>query len=409
MNKRFWIFVAGQAVTVLGNSFGTLALGWLVYELTGSMVALGTLVLATKLPEVVFRFLSGPLLDRVNRVRLMAGIELAQAVIYAIPVVLAATGHLALWHLYLLSALGGLFSAPYMPASMAVVPALVPPQSLVRANSVSQTAVQIANLAGPATAGLVIAQFDGIPALALDAASYALSALSLLALPRAAGQVEKAAGRQGQGYLAQLAEGLGFFRQVPVLLYFLVGAAAINAGVSAFNGMMIPYVTDHLGAADSQIGLLSSAMLGGMVLISFGLSLAGDLRRRSLVMLGCLTTAGLMMIGLGVMGEGMLLPAMLLVALLGICMGAWHVFSSLIYQRLVPGPLMGRVMSVRVTIAMGATPAGALLGSMLAEAAGLGPMLILFGLLPISWALTAPLLRGISRVDGEIARAPALG
>ncbi|MFZ5817471.1 MAG: MFS transporter [Bacillota bacterium] len=401
MNRSFWIFVTGQAVTVLGNAFGTLALGWLVYELTGSMVALGTLVMVGRLPEVIFRFLSGPLLDRFNRLRLMAGIELAQALVFAVPVALAATGHLAIWHLYLLSVLAGLLSAPYMPASAAVVPALVAPQSLVRANSVSQTVVQIASMAGPALAGLVIAAVGGVYALALDAVSFLLSALSLLLLPRAAGQVARGAGPQ-RGYLAQLVEGMAFFRRAPVLLYFMVGAAVANMGISALQGMMIPYVTDHLGAEASQIGTLTSAMYGGMLLISFLLTWVGDLQSRSLVMLASLLAAGLGMIGLGLVGRGMLLPALLLVGLIGVCMGAFTVFNSVVYQRMVPGELMGRVMSVRGTIASIAMPAGALAGSVLAEAAGLGAMMAALGLLPLVVALAAPLIRGIGGIDGEI-------
>ena len=78
MGYRYWLFLAGRAVSTLGDGFGTIAMGWLVYELTGSKLAMGSLYLVGMVPEITLRFVGAPIIDRVNRTRLMAILDLVQ-------------------------------------------------------------------------------------------------------------------------------------------------------------------------------------------------------------------------------------------------------------------------------------------------------------------------------------------
>lgn len=406
MNRRFWIIMSGHTISMLGTSFGTIAQAWLVYELTGSKLAMGTILMMGTLPETLLRLFGGPLVDRFNRIALLRNLNIIQMVVYAIAPTLAVAGLLQAWHLYLIAVLAGLSRALYAPAAFSLMPLIVPREQLVRANSLSQSLTTGVGLAGPALAGALVAAVGPVPALVLDAVSYGVGALSLAFIPTAVGQVERRPGARGS-YWGQMAEGFLIFRQIPALLVVMLAVAAINFATTANNSMLVPFVRERLMGSATAVGLLGSAVMAGNFLGSLAIGWAGDIKRRRLSMMLPLATSGAAISLLALLGPGELLPAAALLVLCGVGLGMFNPQNQALFQRLIPQEMQGRVASVRLTIAWGVQPVSAFLGSLVAERAGLPVMLALFGLVPVVAALLAISGSALRSIDGDPGPAPA--
>lgn len=402
MGRSFWLLWSGQTVSSVGDVFGNLAMGWLVYDLTGSKLAMGSLFLVGFLPSIAIWIFGGPLIDLVNRRRLMISLDLVRALAYAVPPLLAHAHLLQIWHLFALAFVEGIAGALFFPASLAILPSLVAPEQLVRANSLSMGAMTAANLIGPMLAGPVVAAADSPTALALDAASFAVSALTLYWLPAAVGAVRRHTEAQSAPYLQQLAAGYRFFLRVPALLVMMLCLGLANMGGAVFNALTVPWVKEQLGGGIVALGVLQGVISLGLLTGTTVAGWIGDVRRRHLPMLLGLTGSSLMMASLGLPTQGHLLLAGALCYLFGVCGPFWDTHSSSIYQRLVPERLRGRVMSVRLLVGQGMRPIGAFFGALLAERTSVGTALLWFGLLPAVAAALALFLPLLSQVDGDL-------
>lgn len=378
MQRHFWLYLSGQVTSSLGDIFGAMALSWLVYDLTGSMLAMGSIIAVKVLSEVAVRSFGGALVDRTNRIRLMAWLDLSRAIAYLLPLVLMATGALELWHLYLLTIATGSANALFLPASVSALPSMVALDQLIRSNSLLQGIQQGIGLVGPALAGLVVARFGLYPALAADAASFLLSCTTLFLLPARLGVVER--GSERRSYLTDLAEGYRFFKHAPVFVALLVAGALFNVAGSAIN-LLVPFVQVHLGGGPVVVGLLSSAISIGTVAGTSLASLTG--RHLRLAMLGALLPGPAAVLGMGLLQPGQTAGAALLLALFGLCAGLFTILHTYLYQRLVPDRVRGRVLAVRMTLITATLPAANLLSGALADRYGLPLMFQLMGLLPL--------------------------
>jgi MFS family permease len=292
MNRNFWILTVGETLSILGSNFGQMAQAVLVYNLTGSKLAMGTILLLSMGVETLVRLLGAPLIDRFNRIGLMRVLMLVMTLTYAAPPVLAYIGLLQVAHLYLFAVATGLTSALYAPAYFALVPSIVKGEALVRANSVSQSLTSIAGLVGPAVAGLLIAALGPVPALTIDAISYGVATFSLFLLPAVIGRGEKRPATVSEGYLEQLASGIRFYGSAPVLILALAGAALMNFSLSAGSAMLVPFVRERLGMDVAAVGALSSALSGGMLLGGVVIGWIGQVKNRILAMLEAVEPSG---------------------------------------------------------------------------------------------------------------------
>jgi MFS family permease len=170
----------------------------------------------------------------------------------------------------------------------------------------------------------------------------------------------------------------------------------MNFSMSAGNAMLVPLVRERLGLDVAAVGLMSSAFSGGMLLGGVIIGWIGQVKRPTFALMAPLGGAGLAMMALSLVGQGQLALAVAAWGVVGMGVGMFNPQSGALYQRLVPDELRGRVMSVRITVAWGALPLGASLGSMVADLAGLPVMLVTFGLVIVgvaTYAISSRLLR----------------
>jgi MFS family permease len=192
--REFRLLWLGQATSALGSSLVPVALAFAVLDLTGSASALG-LVLATAFASrVVFLLLGGVVADRLPRQSVMLGADLVRTGSQALVAALLVTGQARLWQLVVLFALFGAGDAFFSPASTGLVPETVRAERLQQANALMSLSRSVAFVGGPTIAGLLVVGIGAGWVFAIDAATFAVSSISLglLSLPRAASRARRA-------------------------------------------------------------------------------------------------------------------------------------------------------------------------------------------------------------------------
>ena len=182
-DRRFCVFLTSQTLSVAGDSFALIAVPLLILRATGSVAQMGLLTGAAGAAAVVAGIFAGILVDRLDRWILMAACDLARMLLYGlIPLVWSV--HPQVWLLYVIlplcAALGMVFQVGYVT----VVPALSGPARITEANGLLYGASSTAAIAGPLLAGLVSAALGPAGAIAVDAVSFAASAVGVLLVRR---------------------------------------------------------------------------------------------------------------------------------------------------------------------------------------------------------------------------------
>src|SRR6185437_5810530 len=236
--RRLWI---GRTISLLGDQCYFVALPWLVLQLTGSALAMGTVLMAAAVPRVVLMLLGGAISDRVSARRVMMAAAAARALLVAAVGGLLSLHRLRLADLYLLAFCFGVADAFGLPAGSAYLPAIVEPEQLVAANSVQQATVQATSLAGPAPAGWVMAAWGTAWAFYLDAISFLFIIGALMGLPDPPLRPKIAAAKRAS-MLASVGEGLRHVRGDAPLTAFMLLAAMINFCVAGPIGVGLAYL-----------------------------------------------------------------------------------------------------------------------------------------------------------------------
>ncbi|HWI64060.1 MAG TPA: MFS transporter [Symbiobacteriaceae bacterium] len=359
LTRPFTVFLAGLTASKLGDSLYTFALPWIAYELTHSAVVMGTLYATEIVPILLFGALAGVYVDRWDRRTLMMAADVLRAVLVALVPILHLTGLLAVWHLYVVAFLLSLVSLMFDVSTTAVIPEIAG-GDLTRANAAHQMAMQVASMAGPALAGLVLAAVGGFNTLWLDALSFGGTFIALLGMPAFR---RPPSGASAAGVLRGMVDGLKWLWQSPVIRVLSLQAMTGNFGFGMVSAVLMFYLRQTLGLS-AQLSGLDYAMLGvGGVAGSIAVvPLVKRYRRGELYpaillfgMAGLLLMAAVRTWWSPGLGFGMV----------SACNVAWVVLSTSVRQEMIPADLMGRVLSFSRVLSTAAMPVGATLGGLM--------------------------------------------
>ena len=174
--RSFRLLFVGQALSVIGDRITPVALAFAVLEL-GSATDLGIIFAAGALPFALFAVAGGVVVDRVGRREVMLVSDVVRAIVQAFTASILLTGIAEVWMLVVLSAIYGMGSALFSPALNGLIPQTVGPRDLQPANALLALTRSAANVIGPAIAGVIVALVGSGEAIALDAATFVVSAL----------------------------------------------------------------------------------------------------------------------------------------------------------------------------------------------------------------------------------------
>jgi MFS family permease len=338
-------------VSLIGTWMQTVALGWLVLQLTGSGTALGTVVAAQFLPILLLGPYGGLIADRMDKRRLLMA---TQAVLGATALALGAlvvSGAVELWMVVVVAVVLGVVSACDNPARQAFSLEMVGPEQLRNAVSLHSVLVNVARAVGPAVAGLIIATAGTGICFLINAASYA-------AVLAALGTMETAALRPtplAQRTPGQVREGMRYVGGTTDLLVPLMMLALVGTLAYEFQVVLPLMATGPFGGDAATYGVLTSAMGAGA--IAGGLVVAGHGRTG----LRPLTLA-VAVLGVAIMAVAVspTLPvAVVALAATGAASITFLATGSTSLQLASDPRFRGRVMALWTVAFLGSTPIGA--------------------------------------------------
>jgi MFS family permease len=404
--RDFSLLFWGTSVSQFGDGIYLVAIAWQVYELSNAPTALSVVGVAWTLPMLMFLLVGGVLGDRFDRRRLMICGDLLRAAAIGVIAVLAFAEVLELWHLIALVAVYGAGEAIFAPNFQAVIPDIVPQAQIVQANSLQQLAEPVGfRFLGPALGGALVAGLGTGTAFALDAATFAVSALCIAlmhALPVARSD-------EGASVIQDLREGARFVRDNTWLWATLLSAALTLLLFLGPFEVLIPYIVkNELGGGAGTLGLVFGAAGIGAVVSSLVLGQRGIGRRHILWMYLAWGLSVLSLVGFA------LVTAAWQAVVIGFLEGMGVTFGNIVWvtlmHRHVPAELLGRVSALDWLVSIGLVPVSFALAGPVAEAIGTDATLIGAGVLAsiVTFAfLAVPGLRAPERWDSAPATAPA--
>jgi MFS family permease len=357
-----------NTVSNLGDGVTLVAGPLLAASLTRDPLPVAALTFAQRLPWLLFSLLSGALVDRMDRRRVMVAADLFRAVVVGLlgaAVLLdAASIPLLCATLFLLGTAETLFDT----AAVSILPAMVPTASLTKANGRLLGAQIVTNdLAAPPLGGLLFAAAAAVPFL-LDAGSFVAAAVLVAAVPgrfRAA----RPLGAERASLPADIAEGVRWLAGHRLLRLLGVGIGLMNVTLFAATAIMVLYAQERLGLGPVGYGLLLACVaIGGIAASLVAGRVIGWLGPATTMRIGLLIEASTHLV-LALTTSPVVAGAVL--SLFGFHAMIWNVVSVSLRQELIPGRLLGRVNSVYAVFSYGGSSLGALLGGLVAGRFGL--------------------------------------
>lgn len=362
-NYRLWFF--GQMLSLMGTWMQSVAQGWVVYQMTGSEFALGTISFVGSLPTLFFMLPAGAIADRVPKRTLLVITQTVMMLLAFILAALAATHVLRVWHIAVLAACLGVANSFDAPARQAMAVEMVDDRrDLVNAVALNSTMFNMARIVGPAVGGIVLAALGPTWCFTLNGVSFLAVIFALLAM-RFPTFVRTP---QSESILAQIKAGL----------CYIAGHSAIRTmvalvGVSQLFGfwyavLMPAYAAGVLHAGEAGLGTLQAAVGIGALLGSLIVaSVARDHRQGPLLTLGSLLFPSAIIL-LAVSRS--LVFSIVCLALAGVGFVTQNATINTLIQSICQDALRGRVMAVYAFMFFGTTPFAALMAGGVGQALG---------------------------------------
>jgi MFS family permease len=264
--RRFFI---GQAVSLTGTWMQSVALAWLVLELTHSATWLGFAIALQFLPVLFLGPYGGVIVDRLDKRRLIIATQCTAAVQALVLGILAATGNASLAWVLVLSAASGLINVLDNPARQAFVREMVAADQVRNAVSLNAVLVNVARAVGPAVAGILIATIGVGVCFIINAASFAAAIIAFATMNTSTLNPSTPMARAP----GQLRAGLAYVRRSPDLLVPLLMMALVGTLTYEFQVTLPALATETFGGDARSYGLITAAMGVGAVI--GGLASAG--------------------------------------------------------------------------------------------------------------------------------------
>ncbi|MDQ0196173.1 MFS transporter [Paenibacillus wynnii] len=417
MSSRAFLFLwLGHLISFLGSSVTMVILPVLVYSLTGSTTIMGFVMASYMLPNVLMLPISGHIVDRYDRVKIMMIADIARFFIMLAIALLSLSGLLSIPLLFLFVGFYGLLDGLFQPAYAAVRATVFTPDIRVAANSLTQMTTQAVRLIGPALGGLLITHWSAGIGFGLDAFTYVLSLICLVYLRRGISyslrrpstlSIQAEASTEAQSiqeasrslpsthWKDDFREGIAVLRSHPWLWITILAFSFINICYSGIISVLIPWLFKvHHGWDPYLYGLAVTfsgvgAIIGGLL---FGLRSTWKHR-------GIMAYGGAFISGAALMAIAFVPSAgwtIALFALEGFGIMIFGLIWEISLQELVPQEAFGRVASLDMLGSFALLPIGYIAVGWLADLIGGVATISIcagIGMATIAFVLSIPAIR----------------
>ncbi len=396
---KLWV---GETVSLLGSQVTFLAVPLTAaMTLNATPLQMGTLGTMQYLPWLLVGLLAGVWVDRLRRRKVMVAADLGRTVLLGLIPLAAVAGILRMEHLYIVGFLVGIMNVFFDVAYAAYLPTLVSRDCLVEANSKLQVSASIAEISGPGLAGGLVQLVTAPLAIAVDALSFLVSALSLTWIGTP--EPKPAPTDDSRNILAEIREGVWLVFSNPILRAFALASVTTNFFVDVHLAVFVLYATRELQVSPVILGsIYAVGSIGGLL----GSLVAERLVKRlglGRVIVGAQILVTLAVLAIPLSGRQFWVAVPLIViaeALWGFAVVVYVVNTVSLRQVITPNQFQGRVTASLRFVTWGIAPLGFLLGGILGEAIGLQATLLV--------AVTGPLLSVLCLVLSPVPRLQAL-
>ncbi|WP_330949639.1 MFS transporter [Virgibacillus sp. MG-45] len=394
-NRSFLLLLSGNAISELGGAFGTFCNSVLIYQWTGSTLALSSMWLLYFLPSLVLQLFIGPFIDLWSRKWLMIISQWIRGTIFLIPLTATIFNQPEPWTIYAVQTVIGLITPVYTPAMQAILPTIIPKEQLITANGIVDGMTRTMTFLGPLLGGIVVELAGAQWTLAFISTLFLTSGGLLLIVKEAT-----TTSQERKAWAQQFSEGITFFFRQPAIAWLAFFLAIVQFGVGVTMVITLPYITEELTGSNIDYGYFMAGFPFGYVI---GTMLVGKIKLPSIrmLMLGSLTVGGLTFIALG-LNQSIIL-AIAIEATAGAALGIFGVHNTTIFQLIVPNHIFGKIASVRLVFIRAAIPIGVFCGGILSEWFGIRPLYFLIGTLICTISLSGMLLPYFKILDHAIA------
>ncbi|MHB8139959.1 MAG: MFS transporter [Vulcanimicrobiaceae bacterium] len=371
--------LVGATLSQLGDVFFLVAIPWVVLDLSGSALAMSSILITVAIPRAGLMLFGGALSDRVSVRSILIVSNLTLMACVGVVAFLAQQHFLALWMLYIIALIFGIADAFAGPAMKVLVPSIVAQEEIPAANSLLQTSMQLCLLGGAGAAGLTIQRFGIASAMAIDTASFLFLIAALVSIHEA-----RRVPFQARSVVAAIGDGIQFVLRDPSLRLLIIVIAVVNFAITGATQVgLVMLVHTRFGSAADYGSLVAATAIGSVL----GYLLAGSIKVGDTLVSAILGAALLLGIALGTLSVAMPIWALFGVLLFcGIVAGFVNVQAISFLQAKVIPEMLGRVMSLVALASIGIAPLSLAIGGFIAQQ-NLSALFITSGALLVSIAL----------------------
>jgi MFS family permease len=370
------LMLAGKLVSLLGNYIYSFAMSLYVLRVTGSAMGFAATLIFGTLPRVILAPVAGALADRLDRKKMVVGMDLASGLVMLLLYGISSAYGLQVSFIYGAAAMLAIANTFLNVAMDAAIPNLVTDRHLVRINSLNQSVVSLTQVAAPFIGGLVFGIIDIRLFVLVNGIAFILSAVSEIFIDFQLTAPPETEAPASPKLLAEMGEGFTFLRQHNLLftlgmffvfLNFCVGLGAIS----------VPYILNNVVGMDATLfGILNGLLPAGIFLGSLLISALPEFRRRYPVIMVSLLVMALALAVCGLPTLPQLLafgerPIFWYYCILLLVIGFSNPFINIpifvMMQRQIPDNFRGRVFGVIQTMCIAITPVAYLLAGFLLE------------------------------------------
>jgi MFS family permease len=370
-HRDFMIYSTAGFAANIGIWLQRVGVQWLAWELTHSYAWLGAISFIDAIGIILFMPIFGTLIDRSDRLRMM---RLAQGLVTVLAVALAILTLMqvmTIWLVVAAMALHGILDAFWAPARLAMAPSLVPREDLSAAIGVNAALFNLAQILGPAAAGLIIAAFAnpsvGIGIVfVITTVTYLLYLVGLSAITL---RYEEKTGGTPTGFVADLKEGLVYIFQKPGLTLYMGLMLTTTLVMRPFREMLAGFADGVFHEGPAGLALLTSAV--GVGALAGALVIANISRVKGLTRTVLIVFAAAIAVQFAFVLAPTFDIAVGAVALLGVTVAMGGIGSQVLVQSAIHGAMRGRVVSLWSIIMRAGPPVGAWIIGGVAEITGL--------------------------------------
>ena len=347
--KDFALLVMGQFISALGDKLHYVALGVLIYRLTGSALEVGKMTLATFLPYLLFGLVAGAYVDRWDKKRTMITADILRAVFVGLIPILIGYSINLVYFLSFMSTTANLF---FSPAKMAVIPAIFTKEKILMATSLAETAENITEILGYGLAGVLIMFIPIQKVFYLDSLTFLVSAIFISIMSfnfEAYSQVVDRSEEENASHIVRdIIEGLSYIWRTKILASTLLTYCLVLLIFGGFNPLIFVYALDSLKTSTVGLGILEASAAVGITIGSLAISVWGNrISKEKLILWGYFVSG----FTIAILGTFPIYPLALVgFFLTGVSNAMFLLPVQSIFQEETAAPMRGRVFSARFAL-----------------------------------------------------------